>query len=150
MKTKKIRFEDFILMESYYLTTLDYWLLLQRHKIPAFFISSKFLMETNYEKNEFVAYGTPEDKFAFIVVPGLRSTSSPNYKLIQDKVQGEMEEKKTFFSLNELKNSGKLVASLNDKISIEDYLIHFVKPKTTRIQKKPDVILQIIDDEEKE
>ena len=140
-----MRFEELIFMEAYYLTSFDYWLLLQKHKIPAFFISSKSLMETNYEKNVFVAYGNSgEDKFIFIVIPGLRFSNSPSYKWIQTITGEAADGKKMFFSFNELKNTEILVNALNEKISIGDYLSKFVKPKAAaKPQKKQTRELEI-------
>ena len=37
----------------------------------------------SYEKHQFIGYGDDNDKFAFIVVPGLRNENVPGYKLIQ-------------------------------------------------------------------
>ena len=82
VNSSKLSFSSFIYSDNYFLTILDYWLLINKYKIPTFFISTKKILQTNYEKNIFLGYGNESDNFCFIIVPALKAESVPNYKLV--------------------------------------------------------------------
>ena len=84
VKSKTMDFTHFIYNEDYYITNFDVWLLLEKYKIPAIFISSKPIIEANNEDNIFVAYGDQTDSFCFIVTPLTKIDTAPKYKLIQN------------------------------------------------------------------
>ena len=98
MKAGFLSFENLIYSENYFLTTLDFWLLVDKYKIPTMFISSKYLLQTNYEKNIFLGYGHANDHFCFIVIPGFRVENIPSYKTIQTN------EDELFISIEQIKN----------------------------------------------
>ena len=137
-----LTFSSFIYTDNYFLTTFDLWLLVNKYKIPTVFISQKFILQTKYTKHEFVGYGSDEDKFIFIVIPGFRPENVPRYKLIQSN-DGDI-----FISLNKLNENcvDRIQTAIQDKISIEEYLEKFVRPNTTSYKKKKPVGL-IIDSE---
>ena len=124
---------------KFFLTPFDLWLLVTKYEIPTIFISQKYILQTKYEKHEFTCYGDNADKFAFIVIPGLRPENIPKYKLIQSD-KGEV-----FISLDKLNEEcvERLTKSVDDKISIEDYLENFTKPITTNYERKNPVRLVI-------
>jgi len=145
-----LSFVSFIYTDNYFLTPFDVWLLVNRFKIPTIFISQKFILQTKngqYEKNEFVAYGDENDKFAFIVVPGLRAENVPNFKIIKSD-KGD-----NFISLDKLNEDcvEKIQTAIQNKLSIEEYLEKYViKSKYEYHKKKPKGLLIESDTEEEE
>ena len=140
-----LSFSSFIYTDNYFLTPFDLWLLVTKYEIPTIFICQKFLLQTKYEKHQFIGYGDDKDKFAFIVVPGLRPENVPGYKLIQS------DKNEIFISLDEL-NEDCLVnirRSIDDKVSIEEYLDKFTKPLTTNYERKKPERLVIETDSDK-
>jgi len=128
-----LSFSSFIYSDNYFLTVLDFWLLVNKYKIPTFFISTKNLLQTNYEQNIFLGYGDENDKFCFIVVPALGPEKVPSYKVIST------DKNDIFISLNELKQNcyDEVKTVFDSEITIEDYLKSFVKinkPKKVNVQ----------------
>ena len=141
-----LSFSSFIYTDNYFLTPFDLWLLVTKYEIPTIFICQKYLLQTKYEKHQFIGYGNDKDKFAFIVVPGLRPENVPGYKLIQSD-KGDV-----FISLDKLNEEclEKVKDSIDDKVSIEEYLDKFTKPLTTNYEKKKPGRLIIETDSDKE
>jgi hypothetical protein len=134
VKKETLTFINFIYTDSYFFTTLDLWILIEKYKIPSFFISSKFLLETDYQKHSFNAYGDKDAKqFVFIVIPGLRNENVPSYKLICD------DKNDIFISIDKLVNAER-IEELNEAMTptttVEDYLKKFSKNATTNYNKK--------------
>ena len=127
-----LSFLSLLFTDNYFLTTFDLWLLVAKYEIPTIFISQQWILQTKYQKHEFIGYGNKEDKFAFVVIPGFRPENVPGFKFIQD------EDKDIFISLDKL--NGECVERINDaivnKVSIKDYLENFTKPSTTTYEKK--------------
>jgi hypothetical protein len=113
-----LSFLSLLFTDNYFLTTFDLWLLVAKYEIPTIFISQQWILQTKYQKHEFIGYGNKEDKFAFVVIPGFRPENVPGFKFIQD------EDKDIFISLDKL--NGECVERINDaianKVSIKDYL----------------------------
>jgi hypothetical protein len=133
VNSNMLSFSSFIYSDNYFLTPLDFWLLVNKYKIPAFFISTKNLLQTNYEKTVFLAYGNESDKFCFIVVPALGPEKVPGYKVITT------DKNDIFISIEELKQNcnGEVKMAFDNEITIEDYLKQFVKinkPKKSNVQ----------------
>ena len=135
VKSNTLSFSNFLFSDNYFLTNLDMWILVVKYQIPCFFISNKFLLETNYNKNIFLGYGERTDDFAFILVPGFRVETIPSYKIIQ------MPNEDLFISLDNIGTIDcrkSIQEALDSKFTIEDYLQQFVKlPKTNYQKKKP-------------
>ena len=140
--TDSLSFASFIYTDNYFLTTLDLWILVQKYKIPTIFICQKFILQTKYEKHEFVGYGDENDNFAFILIPAYRAENIPNFKLI------ESNDKDVFISLNKLNDEcvEKIKEETKNKISIEEYIENFKKPIATKYEKKKPTRLQIESD----
>jgi len=132
IKAKKITFEDMIFSENYYLTSFDYYLLVNKLKIPTFFISAKYLFETNFSEKEFIAYGNAEDSFCFIVIPGLKSEEVQGFKLIQSP------DNRSFIKVSELNNSEDLTNAFANKKDIKNYIEKY-KKSSTSTKKKPQI-----------
>jgi len=131
---EKLSFLSLLYTDNYFLTTFDLWLLITKYEIPTIFISHKWILQSKYEKHEFLGYGNSDDNFAFIVIPGFRPENIPMYKLVQD------EDENVFISLDKLEEEcvERIKESIINKISIEDYLKNFTKPLTTNYEvKKP-------------
>jgi hypothetical protein len=137
-----LSFASFIYTDNYFLTTLDLWILVQKYKIPTIFICQKFILQTKYEKHEFVGYGNESDSFAFILIPGYRPENVPNFKLIESN-EGDV-----FISLNKLNEDcvDKIRTAIVNKESIDEYIEKFKKPIATTYEKKKPVRLQIESD----
>jgi len=144
VKANSLSFTNFIYDEQYFLTPFDLWLLLQKYKIPSFFISQQNLFQTNYEKHIFNTYSNDlNDLFVFIVIPGLKAQKIPGYKIIQNT------EKDVFITINHLNATTceeMVQNSFRNKISIEQFLEKFVKSSSKYAKKKPKIILQEDDD----
>ena len=133
VKSNSISFSSFIYSDSYFLTNLDVWILILKYKIPCFFLSNKYLLETNYNKNIFLGYGERTDRFSFVLVPGFRVETIPSYKIITN------ENNELFISLETIQDSEciKLILeAIDNKFTIENYLQQFVKATKTTYQKK--------------
>ena len=137
-----LSFSNLLYTDNYFLTPFDLWLLVTKYKIPTIFISQVYILQTNHEKREFIAYGDIDDLFAFIVIPGLRAENIPAYKLIQTN-DGEV-----FISLDKLNDDcvERIRGAIETKVHVETYLQNFTKPKK-KYEKKPTKRLVIEDDE---
>ena len=142
VRNELLSFANFLFADNYFLTPLDLWLLVTKYKIPTIFICQRWILQTKYEKHEFVAYGDKDDKFAFILVPGFSPEKIPSYKLIQSN-DGD-----SFISINNLNGEclDRIYNTFNEPITIENYLKHFTKPKKTNYEKKKPQILIIESD----
>jgi len=146
VKAKVLSFQTFIYTESYFITNLDIWIILEKYKIPTVFISSKPILQSANGKNEVVAYGSQNDKFIFIVVPGLRAENVPKFKIIQSS-EAELAFPVTIFRSEEcMRNLEEAIRSYQ---SIESFLKNFSKKSSTAKPKKTKLVL-ITDVEEKE
>ena len=119
-----------------------------KYKIPSIFVSTKPLMETNYEESVSVIYGDKTSQFVFIMCPGFRAENVPKYKLIQTP------KNEITFSITIMQTDG-CIASLDKAVEetmvIEDYISNYVKPKTTKyVSKNPKKkqILKLEEDDE--
>jgi hypothetical protein len=140
-----LSFASFLYTDNYFLTTLDMWLLITKYKIPTMFICQKWILQTKYERHEFLGYGKEGDDFAFIVLPGFRPENVPKYRLIQDSNNN------VFIPLDKLEEPcvERILSAIRHAITIEDYLLQFKKPKTTVYEKKkPDQFLIETDSED--
>uniref|UniRef100_A0A6C0KVK2 Uncharacterized protein n=1 Tax=viral metagenome TaxID=1070528 RepID=A0A6C0KVK2_9ZZZZ len=137
LKAGTLSFSNLIASESYFLTHFDLWLLLNAANIPSFFISVKENITYNSGKKikSFLCYGNPGDKFVFIIVPAFAPEKIPTYKVINDKVNIAF----SLDTLNEGEGLTDLNNSLENHISIEDYLNEFsrkiLKPKPKKAAK---------------
>jgi len=128
VKGQFLTFAELIYNDNYFLTPFDIWLLVNKYKIPTIFISTKNILQTNYDKNIFVAYtkddimgeNTLEEKYCFIIIPALQSENIPAYKIVQDN------QNNIFISLNEQCNN-LISTAIKEKISINIYLEKFKK-----------------------
>jgi ribosomal protein L37AE/L43A len=140
VNSNMLSFSNFIYSDNYFLTVFDYWLLVNKYKIPTCFISTKKLLQTSYENNIFLGYSYDIDnivdngneRFCFIIVPALLPESVPIYKLVTN------DKNDIFISIKELKDNCKddVTLAFDNKITIETYLKNFVKidkPKKNRI-----------------
>jgi len=140
VKSKMITFHDLLFSESYYLTTLDYWILLTKMRVNSFFISSKYLFDTKYTSNNMLVFDDgSRDAFAFIVIPGVVNDVVPVYKLIVNK----KDNKNVFISIkdfNDCEGRNDLMTSVDEhdsgSDSVENYIKTFTRVKTTVYKKK--------------
>ena len=81
----KLTLGDFINLDIYVLTTLDFWMLITKYEIPTIFISPKTFLQTNHRERSFVGYGKRDDAFNFIIIPLFRQNSIPKYRVVKSK-----------------------------------------------------------------
>ena len=131
-------FSNLIYNNNYFLTTFDLWLLIVKYKIPTIFISQKTILQANHEKHEFLGYGTREDEFAFIVLPGFRPENIPSYRLIVSDT-GD-----AFISLDKLNDNcvERIYSAIENPITIPSYLQNFKKTKKTIYVKKGPIVIE--------
>jgi hypothetical protein len=143
VNSNMLSFSSFIYSDNYFLTLLDFWLLVNKYKIPTFFISTKNLLQTNYENNIFLGYGNENDKFCFIVVPALGPEKVPSYKVIST------DKNDVFISLQEIKQNceDEIKIAFDNEITIENYMKQFVKINKQKKIVKPLKITLRIEDE---
>ena len=130
VKAETLQFDDFIYASNYFLTTLDLWILVNKYQIPTIFISyKKNILQTNYAKQIFVGYSTPDymnDSYVFMVTPELTDKSvAPKFKLIID------ESNNYFIPITNLHDDciDKVRNAIDNKLDINEYLDTFIKPK---------------------
>ena len=126
VKAETLTFSSFIYTDSYFITPLDIWLLVQKYKIPTILISQTTIkVLTEGKQRSFVAYGKRGDDFAFINIPGLRPQNIPIYKVIEsDKLD-------VFISFDDIKEGNcleQLNYSIDNVVTIEEFLSNFKRP----------------------
>jgi len=133
VKAETLQFGDFIYASNYFLTPLDLWILVNKYQIPTIFISyKKNILQTNYTNQSFVGYSTPDymtDSYVFIVIPELSDkTTAPKFKLIIDESNNYL------IPLTKLQDDciNKIRSVFDTKITINEYLDTFIKPKPER------------------
>jgi len=126
VKAETLTFSSFIYTDSYFITPLDIWLLVQKYKIPTIFISQTTIkVLTQGKQRSFVAYGKKGDDFAFINIPGLRPQNIPIYKVI------ESDSLDVFISVDDVKDGNcleQLNYSIDNIVTIEEFLSNFKRP----------------------
>jgi len=121
VKKEKLSFADFIQNDTYDLTTLDFWLLIEKYQIPVVFVSQKNILQTAYSKQMFIGYGEKSDTFAFIYVPVLKAKQQPVYRLVVT------EKKDLVFTLNNMIDKSILDDAFTRFINVGDYIASFSK-----------------------
>jgi len=153
IKAGTLNFKYLIHSESYYLTNMDLWFLLDKYQIPSIFISANNLLETGYNEKIFVCYAEEEIKdFVFIMCSAVKQETPSIYKVIQynDLIMIKFEDLKDC--------SESLGNALSNKIQIEHF-INVFKPELTTVYKPKqkghrvnpaDLSFQIVDSDIKE
>ena len=144
VKGDDLSFIDFITTNNYFLTAFDLWLLVQKFEIPTIFISTTKLLETNNKEHFFIGYGSENDDFAFVVVPGISPENVPAFKLI------ESDSNDVFISLNKLlvcEHKNEINDAFKNELIIEEFLRQF-NPKNLKNHKKKLRIEDSSEDEE--
>lgn len=150
VREKVITFTNFIYNGDYFISNLDVSLILQKYKIPSFFISTKPICQNKYTNNAYVIYGKTNDKFCFIVTsPLTRGEKNATYKLIQNDSQ------KIFMEKSVLRGDGldRVDMALDNSQSMSDFLTVFNKKEYSLKNKgaeKPKVKLVIEEDSDNE
>ena len=143
VNSNMLSFSSFIYSDNYFLTVLDIWLLVNKYKIPTFFISTKNLLQTNYEKNIFLGYGNMElnEHYCFIIVPSLLPESIPIYKVVTN------DKNEIFIPMKEFKNTcnDEIKIAFENKKNIENYLKDFIKISKP-VKKRMNIKISIEDD----
>jgi len=134
VKAENNSFENFIYADNYFLTPFDLWVLVEKYKIPTIFISQKYILQTNYERQAFVCYGDRDASFIFILIPGLKNEIAPLLKVI-------LNEKNDFvIPLDSLKDGDIIKEAFENKKSISTYLNDFTKKPTTKYTKRKPIL----------
>jgi hypothetical protein len=148
VREKLITFTNFIYNGDYFISNLDVSLILQKYKIPSFFISTKPICQNKYTNNAYVIYGETNDKFCFIVTsPLTRGEKTSTYKLVQN------EDRKIFIEKSVLRGEGldRVDTALDNAQTMSEFLNIFNKKEYSLKNKgteKPKVKLVIEEDSE--
>ena len=146
VREKLITFTNFIYNGDYFISNLDICLILQKYKIPSFFISTKPICQNKYTNNAYVIYGETNDKFCFIVTsPLTRGEKTSTYKLVQN------EDRKIFIEKRVLRGEGldRVDTALDNAQTMSEFLTIFNKKDYSLKNKgaeKPKVKLVIEED----
>uniref|UniRef100_A0A6C0DF74 Uncharacterized protein n=1 Tax=viral metagenome TaxID=1070528 RepID=A0A6C0DF74_9ZZZZ len=150
VREKLITFTNFIYNGDYFISNLDVCLILQKYKIPSFFISTKPICQNKYTNNAYVIYGETNEKFCFIVTsPLTRGEKTSTYKLVQN------DQRKIFIEKSVLRGEGldNVDEALDNKQSMSEFLNIFTKKEYSLKNKgaeKPKVKLVIEEDSDNE
>ena len=138
MRVKKntLSFPHFIYSDDYFITNLDIWVMMQRHKIPSVIVSSKPIILTNREKNNLVLYGSPENNFVFIYAPALRAENIPKYSIIISAKDG-IQQPLDVFRTEESKR--EIISSIESNFTLEKMFQKFKKNPDGESDKKEKV-----------
>jgi hypothetical protein len=143
LKENLISLETFIFNDNYYLTNLDFQILLEKYKIPSIFISNKLMLETNYNEDFFVVYSYENSveytNYFFIVTPSPNPEKIPNYKVILD------DNNDTFISIRKLteKCLNKIISSI-ENTNTEYFISKFKKDLTTKYKPRKKGIRKLL------
>ena len=148
LKFGSLHILEMIMSEGYFFTNFDLWLLLNKYKIQSIFLSSYLIPESRYNDFHFTCYvdeidETNNDIFVFIVVPAIRESKQDLiYKIVVN------EKDSILIDINMLVGEeckGKLKTSIENAVTIEEYLDSFKRDiKTKYNQKKPGIRKKII------
>ena len=127
----KMTLRDFINLDIYVLTTLDFWMLITKYEIPTIFISPKTILQTNHRERCFVGYGKRDDAFNFIIIPLFRQNSIPKYSVVQSK-DGDIK-----ISLDKMNKTcmDEMIDRIHDKKTVYQYLNDFSKITGKKVEK---------------
>ena len=153
VKSNHLSFQHLIFTDSYFITNLDLWVLMNKYNIPSILISSKTILETNHKTDVLVTYGNLADKFVFIMAPPSKQEHTPKYKLI---VSPALPTQDIFFHTTILQTDEcieSVTNAISNKIPIDEYIRTFSKTPTTKYVKKiaiPRGRLVMVEDQELE
>jgi hypothetical protein len=153
VKSNHLSFQHLIFTDSYFITNLDLWILMNKYNIPSILISSKTILETNHKTDVLVTYGNLVDKFVFIMAPPSKQEHTPKYKLI---VSPAVPTQDMFFHTTILLTDEcieSVTNAISNKMPIDEYIQTFSKAPTTKYVKKiaiPRGRLVMVEDQELE
>jgi len=126
-----LKFKYLIQSESYYLTNMDMWLLLDKYQVPSIFISPTNLLETGFNEKIFVCYAEEEVKnFVFIICSAIKQETPSIYKVVEH-------DNSILIKVDELKECIDEVGNaLTNKIEIEHFINVFAVELTTKYKPK--------------
>ena len=150
VREKLITFTNFIYNGDYFISNLDVSLILQKYKIPSFFISTKPICQNKYTNNAYLIYGETNDNFCFIITsPLTRGEKTTTYKLVQN------DQRKIFIEKSVLRGEGldRVDTALDNAQTMSEFLTIFNKKEYSLKNKgteKPKVKLVIEEDSDNE
>jgi len=140
---EKITFQEAIQTAHYYITNMDLWILLDLYKIPSVLLCNRPILQTNYNSNILVAYGSVEEDCVYILTPAMANEKSPTYKVISSQEKG------MFASFDILRGecAGNVAEVFPSKITIDSFLSGLTKTlrKPTRMAGR---IINLLEDDD--
>lgn len=128
----QVSITDAVMMDTYYLTTLDLWVLARKFDIPLVLYSATRFPENN--NTIIVTNATDGDDFFFIKVPGVKVGKAPKYRLL---INGT----------NSLINVDEISLSVSSEIeqqrASEDILVDFITNFKAPAKKKLKIVKKI-------
>lgn len=131
IKSGSLSFKYLIHSESYYLTNMDMWMLLDKYEVPSMFISPNNLAETGFNEKIFICYAEEEIKdFVFIICSAVKHETPSVYKVVEYNEH-------ILIKLDDLKECiSDISNALTNKIDIEHFINVFTPELTTNYKPK--------------
>lgn len=128
----QITLADAVMLDTYYLTTLDLWILARKFDIPLVLYSA-----TSFPENKntlIVANATDEDTFFFVKVPGVKVNTPPKYRLLINGTN-------PMINLDEVSMS--VSVDIEQQRAPEDILVNFITTFKPPSKKKLKIVKKI-------
>ena len=128
----QISIADAVMTQSYYLTTLDLWLLARKFDIPLILYSA-----TKFRENAnalIVTNATDDDNFFFVKVPGVKVGMPAKYRLLINGTN-------PLININEVSKS--VITEIENQRAEEDILLDFISKYKAPRKKKLKLVRKI-------
>lgn len=128
----QISIADAVMLDTYYLTTIDLWILARKFDIPLVLYSATRFPEN--EKTLIVTNATDGDNFFFIKVPGVKVGTAPKYRLLINGTN-------PLINVDEISMS--VATDIEQQRAPEDILVDFITRFKAPAKKKLKIVKKI-------
>lgn len=128
----QVSISDAVMTQSYYLTTVDLWILARKFDIPLILYSA-----TKFRENAnalIVTNATDDDNFFFVKVPGVKVGTPAKYRLLINGTN-------PLININEVSKS--VISEIENQRAEEDILLHFISKYKAPRKKKLKLVKKI-------
>ena len=131
VQQKSLTFENMIMNDAYFLSTMDLWILVQKYQIPVVFMGTYKLLETNLTSKIMVGYQDLESKnskeYIFIVTQSITKKTPVNKPPVNRLILSNTNQLLINIDLlnKETELYGELIKSIEFPKTIEDFLTKF-------------------------
>ena len=144
--------EESILMEDYWISNLDLWILLLHYKINSVFISPFSYKENNNKQGDMPIYYDKDKKYLIVIILQSQNIITiPNYKIIinknnEYKLPIEDIDLSCFKNLNEITDKSNLIKYIEKFIPKKKIIFDIDMGSNKSIKKKPKQFLIVDED----